>query len=452
MTQFTVDFSKRIGKIKALHGVNNAPYSKIRGSNQPAIQRMFAQAHIPYCRLHDTNGSYGGTYFVDVPNIFRDFDADENDPASYDFYYTDEYIAAIQKSGCETYYRLGVTIEWGSRKITSLPPKDFGKWARICEHIVRHYNEGWANGFHYHLKYWEIWNEPENPGTPEHGPCMWGGTREAFFELYSIAAKHLKTCFPDIKIGGYGSCGFYAITREHNPPGFDSFIVWFEEFLKLLKRKNVPLDFFSWHIYTADEKELLAHAKYVRETLDSYGFTETESHLNEWNVNGEGSGFAQKHTMVGGSFNAAVMCMLQNTPYVDKAMYYDFKSSTRYNGFLDQNDGSICPPWYSFVAFGRLYALGEAVETAGGGEGIYATAARGENGKALLVCNRCCQDGAVALELAGLEMHETVRVLRLNDGKNLEEELSFTASDSTKITLQIPKENVVLVTTGASLL
>lgn len=313
---------------------------------------------------------------------------------------------------------------------------------------MRHYNEGWANGFHYNLKYWEIWNEPENPGTPEHGPCMWGGTREAFFELYCMTATHLKACFPDIKIGGYGSCGFYSITREQNPPGFDFFIVWFEEFLKLLRGSDVPLDFFSWHVYTGDEIELLAHAKYVRETLDSYGFTETESHLNEWNVNGEGSGFADKHTMVGGSFYAAVMCLLQNTPYVDKAMYYDFRAMSRYNGFMDQNDESLCPSWYSFVAFGRLYVLGEAVEITGGGEGINATAARGENGKALLICNRRCQDEAIALDLVGLEMDETVRVLRLCDSKYLEEEISFAVSTAAKITLQVPKETVFLVTLG----
>ena len=27
-----------------------------------------------------------------------------------------------------------------------LPPKDYAKWARICEHVVRHYNEGWGWG------------------------------------------------------------------------------------------------------------------------------------------------------------------------------------------------------------------------------------------------------------------------------------------------------------------
>ena len=75
-----------------------------------------------------------------MPNIFRDFDADENDPANYDFHYSDEYITAIIESGANVVYRLGITIEWGSKKYTSIPPKDFAKWARICEHIIMHYN------------------------------------------------------------------------------------------------------------------------------------------------------------------------------------------------------------------------------------------------------------------------------------------------------------------------
>ena len=41
------------------------------------------------------------------------------------------------------------------------PPKDFQKWAEICEHIIMHYNEGWANGFHYGIKYFEVWFEPD---------------------------------------------------------------------------------------------------------------------------------------------------------------------------------------------------------------------------------------------------------------------------------------------------
>ena len=156
MNNIYVNFENVIGNIKPMHGVCCAPYTQFGGKDQPIIQKFFKEGNIPYCRLHDCCGTYGGTYFVDISNVFPNFDADENDPASYDFYYTDEYIRAIQVSGAEAYYRLGETIEWGSKKYTSNPPKDYEKWARICEHIVMHYNEGWADGYHYNLKYWEI--------------------------------------------------------------------------------------------------------------------------------------------------------------------------------------------------------------------------------------------------------------------------------------------------------
>ena len=41
------------------------------------------------------------------------------------------------------------------------PPSSFSKWADIAAHIVRHYNEGWANGQKANIKYWEIGNEPD---------------------------------------------------------------------------------------------------------------------------------------------------------------------------------------------------------------------------------------------------------------------------------------------------
>ena len=138
-----------VGKIKELNGVNCAPYWCGYKDNQVEIKQLFGYCGVTRSRLHDVNGPYGGTYYVDVPNIFRDFGADENDENSYDFYYTDEYITALVNAGVQIVYRLGVTIEWGSKKYACNPPKDFAKWARICEHIIMHYNKGWANGFNY---------------------------------------------------------------------------------------------------------------------------------------------------------------------------------------------------------------------------------------------------------------------------------------------------------------
>ena len=31
----------------------------------------------------------------------------------------------------------------------------------VCKHIVMHYNDGWNDGYHYNIAYWEIWNEPD---------------------------------------------------------------------------------------------------------------------------------------------------------------------------------------------------------------------------------------------------------------------------------------------------
>ena len=79
---------------------------------------------------------------------------------------------------------------------------------------MRHYNEGWAGGFHHGIRYWEIWNEPENR------PAMWSGTDEQFLELYRVTAQTLREEFPGIKIGGAGF-GYYGTFdgQELKPSG-----------------------------------------------------------------------------------------------------------------------------------------------------------------------------------------------------------------------------------------
>ena len=91
--ELNADFSKNLGKIKPLHGVNNSPITY--GEALPE----FTEAGIPFMRTHDSAGAFGGARFIDVSNIFPDMDADENSPASYDFAFTDAYIKGIIASG-----------------------------------------------------------------------------------------------------------------------------------------------------------------------------------------------------------------------------------------------------------------------------------------------------------------------------------------------------------------
>ena len=140
MTKLIADYSKTLGKIKPMHGIGQPPIYGLPGK----YFHYLTEANVPFSRLHDVGGAYGGFRYVDIPNLFRDFNADENDPANYDFTFTDLLIQELMNVSCKPIFRLGVTIEnyFQVRAYRIDPPADFAKWARICEHVIRHYNEG----------------------------------------------------------------------------------------------------------------------------------------------------------------------------------------------------------------------------------------------------------------------------------------------------------------------
>ena len=178
MNTINVNFNKTTGTIKPMHAVNNGPVYKHGADQRLTNMQDYIDAGIPYARNHDAsfNSTYGINHTVDVDFIFTDFDADPYDEASYDFTCTDEYIRVTALGGAETFYRLGSRIEHQIKKYNTLPPKDYKKWAIICEHIIKHYNYGWANGFNYNIKYWEIWNEPDLDDDTSTNKRTWGGT------------------------------------------------------------------------------------------------------------------------------------------------------------------------------------------------------------------------------------------------------------------------------------
>ena len=270
MANLTVDFSTVCGAVKPMHCVNNGPIPG-RGDQTRSNLAEYKAAGIPFARNHDAAfySGYGGEHTVDVAFIFPDFSRDPEDETAYDFAMTDKYVADTFLAGTETFYRLGAKIEHGVKKYNIHPPADFNKWARICEHIIRHYNEGWADGFRYDLKYWEIWNEPDLDAEPGRTNFRcWSGTPEQFYELYDVTAKHLKACFPGIKVGGP------ALACRVDE--------WLDNFISHVKEHNSPLDFCSWHIYSTDVHKVVERHQIVRSKLDAAGFTGTESILNEY--------------------------------------------------------------------------------------------------------------------------------------------------------------------------
>ncbi len=388
MSIIKVDITKSVKKMKPMHGGGQPP---IGGKDLIEYFHYLTEAGIPYSRLHDVGGPYGSGRFVDIPNLFRNFDADENDPANYDFAFTDHLIKALVEAKVEPYFRLGVTIENQGyiKGYNTDPPKDFHKWARICEHVIMHYTEGWGNGFHYKITYWEIWNEPEGQG-----PGMWNGTAEDYFRLYDITAKHLKARFPHIKVGGYSCFGLYAFAPKTviDPvtnaavtipisEKEEQVIEFFYKFFDYIKKHGSPIDFFSWHSYS-NVRRVPQMDKKLHEVLVDLGYGEIETHINEWNPVFREYGTGHHSAEV-----SAMLIALQHG-YVDVCCIYDMRTNTApYCPVFDINTHKPIHAYYSLASFNRLYRLGTQVETDCDTPLLCALAASNGEDHALLISN-----------------------------------------------------------------
>lgn len=271
------DFNLIKGNIKPVHGVNNAARKTDYGDLLPA----FVDLHVPFSRLHDTGGTYGGSHYVDIANVFPDFSADPEDESCYDFTLTDYYIRPLAEAGIQVMYRLGTTIEHEPKKYRIFAPADPEKWANVAEHIVRHYNDGWAEGFHWHIVYWEVWNEPDglNPACEPFGCPNWIGTAEDYYRLYSLTANRIKSLHPEVKVGGYSSC--YILGKFENGRWEAGDASYFTNFLQYISAEETkaPLDFFTWHGYLGCRylEKIEIESDFVDKTLNEYGFTQTNA-------------------------------------------------------------------------------------------------------------------------------------------------------------------------------
>ena len=416
------------GTIKPMHGVGAPPNNGLSFG----LFHYLTEAGIPFSRLHDASlVASVGSHLVDVPLIFPDFSADPDDPASYDFTFTDELMKALHRAGVEPFYRLGVSIEnyCEIKRYHIDPPSDPLKWAKICEGIIRHYNEGWADGFHFGIRYFEIWNEPDNHEDRSTNQ-MWTGTKEDYYRLYGIASRYLKERFPDLKIGGYASCGFYALVTDpaSSPSDFAYYVDFFEGFLAYVRDNHCPLDFFSWHTY-AGVPQMEVMAKYVREKLDEYGFVNTEHTLNEWNIY-----YDKRGTSLHSAYTAAMLLAMQDTT-LSSAMFYDARLAVSYYaGLFDPMTRKPTPSYDCFVFFNELYKRKNQLSLALDDGMLRAIAAKGETDLCLMVANMSEEALPLTIDLGGKKI---VSAKILKDDKRAED-FAFTGT--------IPGLGVLLIT------
>lgn len=429
---------KKIGKIKPMNGVNNGPIRTSKTTLRGNME-LWKEIDIPYVRNHDAAffSGYGGERSVDIHAIFPDFSKDPNDPKSYNFSQTDRYLKTILDGNSKIFYRLGSKIEHGPEKIGTAVPSDFKKWAIVCEHIIRHYNEGWANGYKWDIEYWEIWNEPDLTAG-EYGSPTWSGTKEQFFEFYRTAAFHLKKCFPNLKIGGP------ALAWDMN---------WLEQFLNAMTSGEtpVPIDFLSWHVYTKLPLAVKSKSSAVREMLDSHGYKKTESILNEWNyIRDFGPSFRYSIKAIigikGAAFAASVMSVSQDSP-CDMLMYYDARPCA-FNGLFDFYNYEPLKTYHVFKMWAKLARLGTQVKVdSQKNTGIFVSAAAKGEKIGVMICRYFEQDdlpgdltvslGAKSADLQGAKLY-------LLDGSRDMEQIPYRMNGD-RITFSMPANSVAFL-------
>jgi xylan 1,4-beta-xylosidase len=359
----SVNAGRTIGRIRSFQGVNGQPTPVMEGL--PSLIEQYKDLRLNMVRTHDFMGptEIDSKFSNDDPMlrwlvpdagqrsrlvaagngsiIFPDWSADPERPESYRFGPTDVVIEAIRQAGAEVYYRIGRSF--GANRN---PPEDSDKFANIVKHIAMHYNQGWDNGFHDHIRYWEFWNEPE---------LFWTGTPEQFYSLYEKTARALKSVDPTVKVGGDAK----ALPMEDGP--------YRDGFLDYCAAHKLPLDFYSWHTYadfSADPYDAVRIGRELRTLLDAKGFPKAESILSEWNLSADFTN--DEKQILRGAENAAyiasVLVYLQDSP-IDQAEFY--RGDATWMG-LFATDRKYFKTAYSFKAMSTFLDTPERLQVAGG--------------------------------------------------------------------------------------
>jgi xylan 1,4-beta-xylosidase len=218
----------------------------------------------------------------------------------FNFLYLDQTVDLMLEHGVRPFLELGFMPEdlasgdqkvfWWKGNVT--PPKAWEEWAALVSALFRHWIERYGAA---EVRAWpvEVWNEPNLTG-------FWANADQAaYFRLYAETVTAIKAIDPAIQVGGPAICG-----------GMDH---WIDAFLGYVAEHNLPLDFFTRHLYSGRSPskvtpELFYQAlnpprvpldelREVKERVARMGFGHLPIHITEFNT----------------SYNP--LCPVHDTPY-----------------------------------------------------------------------------------------------------------------------------------------
>lgn len=185
----------------------------------------------------------------------------------YNWEKSDRLVKALRDNGVSPYYSWcyvprPVQPEGGNFRSI---PADWEKYREIMRNFSGHYRQMGCP-----LGYQEIYNESVNPGA------FFDGGPEDYHLLYEYGALGIREGDPDALVGGPAEA-FVLPPYECR--------VNASRFLDYIQKKELPLDFFSFHTYGFREKIYLDRLRLMRGVLAGREyFNHAGIHVNEMNT------------------------------------------------------------------------------------------------------------------------------------------------------------------------
>lgn len=104
------------------------------------------------------------------------------------------------------------------------------------------------------------------------GSRYWDGTPEMAWDFYARTAKLLKQSFPGVRVGGpaSGTSGSFFPCGDMSPESIG--MSWINGFLRTVREREAPMDFFSWHYYGQGQGQtsMATDPEYHSEEFDAW--------------------------------------------------------------------------------------------------------------------------------------------------------------------------------------
>lgn len=249
------------------------PGTLIRNDSQVQLKLVTQELGFRYIRFHAIFHDILGTVKV------------ENGRTVYHWTKIDQLYDDLLARGIRPFVELGFTPQalatsnnsifyWHGNTSHPLPDGWRDLIAAFTRHIEQRYGKNEVRTW-----FFEVWNEPNLSGFWE------GGDQNAYFELYDLTSKTIKSIDPELRVGGPATAG----------------AAWVPEFLAHVKKSGAPVDFVSTHTYgvqggfldengKSDTKldpspdAIIGDVRHVRDQISASPFPKLPLYFTEWST------------------------------------------------------------------------------------------------------------------------------------------------------------------------